>query len=75
MVGFDYADQGRQAGAMVDRILNGEATRSIPVEDPQILQTYLNKEAAKKMGVHLPEALLKDANKVYDGAEPVVKQK
>ena len=73
MIGFDYADQGRQAGAMVDRILNGEATRSIPVEDPQILHTYLNKDAAEKMGVTLPQELLKDANKVYDGTPPLPK--
>lgn len=65
MIGFDYFDQGIQAGKMVARLLQGEKVSEIPVENPQNLRLYLNEDAAKNMGVVLSEEILKSADKTF----------
>jgi putative tryptophan/tyrosine transport system substrate-binding protein len=65
MIGFDYFDQGLQAGKMVVRLLQGERASHIPVENPQNLRLYINEDAAKNMGVILPQEVLKSADKAF----------
>lgn len=62
---IDYYRLGRQSGEMAVRILQGANPSTMPVEALQDLKLYVNKEAAAKMGVTLPEAVLKKADKVY----------
>jgi putative tryptophan/tyrosine transport system substrate-binding protein len=63
-LGFNYKDVGKQTGKMVVRILKGEKPGSIAVETPSQLNLVINKTAAQKMGVTVPDAVLKTAQKV-----------
>ena len=61
---IDYYGLGRQAGEVAIRILKGAEPGSIPVETLKDLKLWVNKEAASKMGVTLPDAVLQKADKV-----------
>jgi putative tryptophan/tyrosine transport system substrate-binding protein len=65
-MGFDYYQHGYQTGAMAQRILQGVDPAVTPVETQQTLQLHINLAAARKMGVQVPEALLKKADKIYE---------
>ena len=61
--GISYYDLGYQTGEMAVKILKGEAEpASMPVETQTDLQLYLNKGAAARMGVTIPEDLLAEAD-------------
>lgn len=62
--GFNYYDVGRQTGAIVARILNGENPGDISVEGVSKTELFLNLRAAKKMGVTIPAELIKEAKDV-----------
>lgn len=59
-----YLGLGRDTGKLIARVLRGE--RNIPTVVEHGSEVYLNSEAAKRMGVTIPEAVLKQATKVYD---------
>ncbi len=63
-IGFDYYDVGLQTGAVVARILNGEAPGSIPVTFATGSDLYVNTGAAERMGIAIPPAVLERADKV-----------
>jgi putative ABC transport system substrate-binding protein len=54
---------GTETGKLAVRMLHGE--RNIPVFVGRGDQVVLNRDAANRMGVTLPETLLKSAQKVY----------
>lgn len=63
---FDYYQHGYQTGLMAKRLLVDKADPgSTCVETQQELILHLNQKAAAKMGVKVPEDVLKDADKVY----------
>ncbi|TCS61004.1 ABC transporter substrate-binding protein [Varunaivibrio sulfuroxidans] len=62
--GFNYYDVGRQTGAMVARILNGEKPGDMAVEGVSKTELYLNLRAAAKMGVTVPTDIVKEAKDV-----------
>lgn len=60
--GISYYELGRQTGEMAVRILeDGADPATMPVETQSELLLYLNKGAAKRMGVTIPEDLLAEA--------------
>lgn len=63
-VGFNYYDVGRQTGKIVGRILKGEKAGDIAVEGVAKTDLSVNPGSAAKMGVTLPEALIKSAKEV-----------
>jgi putative ABC transport system substrate-binding protein len=63
-LGFNYFDVGRQTGKIVARVLKGEKPGDIPVEGIEITQLFVNPGAAAKMGVTIPDAVLKRAKTV-----------
>lgn len=65
-MGFDYYQHGYQTGALAKRILEGADTAVTPVETQAKLQLHINKQAAEKMGVDIPAALLERADKIYE---------
>jgi putative ABC transport system substrate-binding protein len=65
-IGFNYHDVGKQTGDIVVRILKGEAPGDIPVKVAAGSDLVVNKKAAGKMGVTLPEAVVSRASKVID---------
>ncbi|RMF19768.1 MAG: ABC transporter substrate-binding protein [Gammaproteobacteria bacterium] len=64
--GFNYYDVGRQTGRMVVRILKGEKPGDIPVEGVEKLELYVNPKAARRMGITLDEALIKEAKAIVE---------
>jgi len=66
--GIDYGKLGEQTADMAVKILKGEAKPAdMPVEKQAEMKLVVNKTAAEKMGVTLPQELL-------DGADEVVAQ-
>ncbi len=63
----DYYRMGRQTAEMAKRILvSGEKIADMPVESLKNLMLYVNPGAGKAMGVEIPEAVLKRADKVME---------
>lgn len=61
----DYRRLGYSTADLVIRVLKGEEPGKIPVVTFEGEELYLNLDAARKMGVKIPESLLKRAKKVY----------
>ncbi|MGA7877663.1 MAG: ABC transporter substrate-binding protein [Desulfoferrobacter sp.] len=61
---IDYYRLGRQSGDMAVRILQGANPADMPVETLKDLKLVVNENAAQKMGVSLPETVVKRADKV-----------
>ncbi|GMB83213.1 ABC transporter substrate-binding protein [Shinella zoogloeoides] len=65
-LGFNYKDVGRQTGEVVVRILKGEKPGDIAVKVAAGTDLVVNKGAAAKMGVTLPEAVVGRATRVIE---------
>ena len=63
-VSVGYHQLGRDTGELVSRVLHGE--RMIPVVVETGTEIFLNREAARRMGVVLPKDVVARATKVYD---------
>ncbi len=65
-LGFNYYDVGKQTGEIVVRILKGENPGDIAVKVAAGSDLVINKKAAEKMGVTLPESVVKRATRVVE---------
>jgi len=65
-LGFNYYDVGKQTGEVVVRILKGEKPGDIAVEVAKGTDLVVNKSAAQKIGLELPESVVSRATKVID---------
>ena len=65
-LGFNYKDVGKQTGEVVVRILKGENPGDIAVKVAAGTDLVINKSAAAKMGVTLPEAVVGRATRVIE---------
>jgi putative ABC transport system substrate-binding protein len=65
-IGFDYFQVGRQTGAVVARVLKGEAPGSIPVVNASGTDLFVNPKSAAAMGVTIPEAVIARAKMVVE---------
>lgn len=63
-LGFSYKDIGRMTGKMASEVLQGKAPGSIPVGFLTELEPVVNKGAALRMGVTIPDAMLAGARLV-----------
>jgi len=64
-VGTNYYELGKVNGAQAAKILSGMAPRDIPVQTADKGDLYLNMASIRKLGLNVPEALVKKALKVY----------
>ena len=59
--GFDYYDIGVQTGGMVAKVLKAGSANKITVEKGEIISLSINTDAAKDMGVTIPQSLIDKA--------------
>ncbi|MGG3887114.1 ABC transporter substrate-binding protein [Brevibacillus panacihumi] len=65
--GIDYTKLGAQTADMATKILKGEAKPGdMPVETQAEMKLVINKKAAEKMGVTLPQSMLDRAGEVFE---------
>jgi putative ABC transport system substrate-binding protein len=64
--GPDIATLVRGAARYVDRILKGEKTTDLPVQEPDRLQLIVNLKTAKALGLALPPAVMALADEVIE---------
>lgn len=62
---FDPKAISRQIGEMVQSILDGVDAAEILASPPRQYNLYINSNTARKMGIELPDELLKQAKKIY----------
>ena len=57
-------DIGRQAGELAQRIINGESPWEVPYTKARQTKLFINLIAARRLGIKIPDAILKQADKV-----------
>lgn len=62
--GPSYPDMYRRAATYVDKILKGISPADIPVEGPVRFELVINLNNAKKIGLTIPPAVLRQADKI-----------
>jgi len=62
--GFSYADNWRRTASYVDRILKGEDPAELPVQQPTALELGINLNAARMLGLAIPQPVLVRADRV-----------
>jgi putative ABC transport system substrate-binding protein len=64
--GPDVAEEYRQAGGYVDRVLRGEKPANLPVQVASKYQLVVNLKTAKSLNLALPQTLLATADEVLE---------
>lgn len=67
--GIDYYKLGFQTGLMAVDVINGKKVSDIPVTTLSELQLVINTDAAKKLGIQVPEDILSKAEKITGGVK------
>ncbi len=61
----DYEDNGKQAGELAVKILNGADPSTLGILTPQKANLYLNSNVAARLGIKLSKKKIKEAKKVF----------
>ena len=63
---INYDEVGRQTGDMVIQVLKGSRPGDLPVKFVEVVQLSVNPASARKMGVTIPETVIKRADEVVE---------
>jgi len=61
----DLTDMGRKIGEYASLVIRGTHTDRLPPAPARTFDLYLNTETAKKMGILVPDVLVKDAKGIF----------
>jgi putative ABC transport system substrate-binding protein len=64
--GVDFPHIWREAGVLVDKILNGAKPADLPVQQATRFEVVVNLKVAKTIGITIPATLLTRANEVIE---------
>jgi putative ABC transport system substrate-binding protein len=64
--GPSYPGMHRRAAYYVDRILNGVKPADLPMEQPMTFELIVNLNAAKALGLKIPQSILQRADRVIE---------
>lgn len=62
---FDTIALGQQIGEMASTVSKGTSVASLPHTSPRTYNLYLSRTTARKMGIVIPDELLRRAKKIY----------
>jgi putative ABC transport system substrate-binding protein len=62
---FDPKTVSRQIGEKVQNLLKGAAAADIPVSPPRKFNLFVNTNTARKMGIDIPDEMLKKARRTF----------
>ena len=65
-LGLSYYELGRESGKMVAKVLRGTKAADMPVLKAPLTDLWVNTAAAKRMGVTVPESIMKRATKIFE---------
>jgi putative ABC transport system substrate-binding protein len=65
-LGLSYYELGRESGKMVAEVLRGVKPADMPVLKAPLTDLWVNTAAAKRMGVTVPESIMKRATKIFE---------
>ena len=63
--GPDVGESHRRAAGLADRLLKGAKPAELPVERVYKVEVAVNTRAADALGLHIPQSLLRSADKVF----------
>lgn len=63
---FDPKAMSRRIGDKVQTILDGYEAKDIPASPPAKYNMYINSTTARKMGIEMPDEMLRQAKKIYE---------
>ncbi|MEI6806943.1 MAG: ABC transporter substrate-binding protein [Myxococcaceae bacterium] len=63
--GVDWHESGLALARIVESLLKGQSIETLPIQNPQKLDLHLNRTAAQKMDISIPEEVQKTADKVF----------
>ena len=64
-LGLSYYELGRESGKMAAKVLGGAKPADMPVIKAPLTDLWINTAAAERMGVTIPESVLKRATKIF----------
>jgi hypothetical protein len=62
---FDPAKMGDQIGRMAEAVMNGTSAGALAQEPPRAYNLYINLTTARKMGITVPDEMVRRARRVY----------
>lgn len=65
-LGPNQYEVGQQTGRVVIRAINGEDLGIIPVGFPSNTELHLNLDAARRVGINIPQDIIRSATKIID---------